>query len=354
MIYYDGIISQLQRNGGVTIYFAEILSRLMRDEISFFYEAYGESELTKLLSNHQNEHLSSRLTPRLFERYRASRVSKDAKLFHSTYYRLPSMRSMPIVTTVHDFTYERKVGGLRTAVHSAQKRAAILASDAVICVSESTKSDLLDVIGNCDPSKVQVIYNGVSDDYLPLPSVRQAAQSERPFVLFVGSRCGYKNFDIAAKVVSDLSDHALVAVGGGDLSNSERSLVSTLLPGRFRHVGFVSTDALNRLYNQASFLLYPSSYEGFGIPIAEAMKVGCPIVAVRSSSIPEVAGPAGFLAEEATRESLSDTIIMLHDTKEKQKRISLGIDWARKFSWESTYAATNRVYSSLCSGLTTN
>lgn len=342
MIHYDGIITALQRSGGISVCFEELLSRLVRDGIEFSFDhyaislAFGARELSPFMVE---------VAPRRFERYRSSRTIPEAKLFHSTYYRLPRNRKQPTVTTVHDFTYERKLGGLRTLVHSWQKRSSILHADAVICVSEATRTDLLELVPACDPGKVHVVHNGVSDHYYPLD--RTGRGGEKPFVLFVGARGGYKNFELAVRIVVRLPGFDLLAAGGGALTPEERLLVGRLLPERFRHVGFVSSEQLNLLYNQAHCLLYPSSYEGFGIPVLEAMRAGCPVVAVGTSSIPEVGGSAALLAPTADEEELLAQIGRLEEEAERAHRIADGIEWSAQFSWEATYRNTLRVYRSI-------
>ena len=345
MIYIDGIITQLQRSGGISVYFNEIVKRLARDNVNFVFESYGNGNLLDGIASELSDGTWVQRSPRRLERYRRSPVTKSASVFHSTYYRVPQDPNVATVTTVHDFTYERMIGGLRTAVHRRQKNAAIRHADAVICVSHATRRDLLDIVDGCDPGKVHVIHNGVSENFSVLPSVKR---NDRPIVIFVGARSGYKNFDLAVRVVSRLGDHDLIAVGGGPLSAAERSLVSRYLPDRFNHVGFVSNAELNALYNTAAFLLYPSSYEGFGLPILEAMKAGCAVVAVSSSSICEVAGSAAYLAQAPNEDALWESVNLLTNcSEERDRRISLGQKWATNFSWERSYLQTCSIYRDL-------
>ena len=131
----------------------------------------------------------------------------------------------------------------------------------------------------------------------------------KKYILYVGDRKGYKNFDITINVFQKLNDFIFVIVGGGDLIDDEKEL----LKKECFHYQGISTKDLNILYNNAFCLLYPSSYEGFGIPILEAMKAGCPVVSTNISSIPEVAGDAGLLVDKVEVKEFVKTILKLEN-----------------------------------------
>ncbi|NNN84139.1 glycosyltransferase family 4 protein [Vibrio sp. A8-1] len=260
-------------------------------------------------------------------------------LFHSSYYRLPSIR-VPTVTTVHDFTYEKFVNGPAKWVHCWQKYRAIKHSDIVICVSHNTARDLMHYCP-IDPSKIRVIHNGVSESYHVLPDV----QSKTNEVLFVGARAGYKNFELAVDALVKRPELSLSIVGGGPLSEAEQQRLDARIPGRYTWLGRLSDEELNLAYNRAYALLYPSSYEGFGIPVIEAMRAGCPVIAVNVSSIPEVAGSAAILTDIADAELFANSLSILPQRREVL--VEAGIEQAKKFSWDKCFEETLQVYKEL-------
>ncbi len=335
MVLYDGIIYSLQRNGGISVLYNELLSRLANTACEHSLISYGQFSPLSHIGNVVR-------APRLAERYRDV-VFEHADIFHSTYYRLPdfsSRRSSKIITTVHDYTYERYIGGLKRQIHSWQKNRAINKSDKIICVSESTKNDALEFSGVSE-DRIEVIPNGVSADYFSIPGL---VLSDVPQAIFVGARQGYKNFDSVVKAVSLFKDLVLVCVGGGGFDKRELAFLDKYLPDRYRHAGFLTNAELNVEYNKAMCLIYPSLYEGFGIPVLEAMNAGCPVIAVDASSIPEVAGDAAHLIERGTVEEIEAGISALMNDDYRQSLISKGFIQAKKFSWDITYKKTMALY----------
>lgn len=338
----DGIIESLQNNGGCTVYFNQFLSFLQKDKKNFltfirFFPVMGENiELDAECSNLVTQ------KQRFLERWRDVDTSSlgDDIIFHSTHYRLPTRR-VKTVTTVHDFTYELYRKGPARWMHSWQKFRAIKNSDLVICVSQNTADDLMRFCP-IDRDKIRVVYNGVSESYFPIDEVEK-----NDSVVFVGARGWYKNFVLAVRTLQHFPYLNLRIVGGGPLTPEETALLEECIPGRYKWLGRVSDCGLNELYNQAYCLFYPSSYEGFGIPVAEAMRSGCPVVAVNTSSIPEVAGDAALLVKEATVDEFRIAFTQLESDSIRKQLITDGLIQAKKFSWEKCYQDTLRVYHEL-------
>jgi mannosyltransferase len=119
------------------------------------------------------------------------------------------------------------------------------------------------------------------------------------------------------------------------------------IPGRYVHQGGVSIERLKHIYNHALCLVYPTAYEGFGIPVLEAMSAACPVIAMKSSSIPEVAGDAAVLLEVADERHLSDAILGVSRSDVRQDLIAKGLARSQLFSWDATFNKTRAVYETL-------
>jgi len=333
MIIYDNIIATLQNTGGISVLFQELTKRLKSNSIPYTILDYNN--LTGENVIHQRK--------RLLERYRSAKhppqTFSSKSLFHSTYYRLPTDKSLKTITTVHDFTYERTIKGIKRTVHSTQKNLAIRKSDHIICVSNHTKKDLIEFLPDIDASRISVVYNGASESYFPLLN-----KTLTNSVLFVGQRGRYKNFSSVVNALSMIPNIKLECVGGGLFSQSELLFLEKTIPGRYSHLGFLSESQLNSAYNRSLCLVYPSLYEGFGIPLIEAMRAGCPVIATNSSSIPEVVGNSAVLLEKGETDEIVKAIIFLQSEHERNKLVTLGIDQSKKFTWNDTYTATKKIY----------
>lgn len=341
-IIFDGIIENLQSNGGCTVYFNELLTHFDIDNNNVSYIDYTKK--TGLISADLPEKIKvlSVGKIRFSERWRDVDLCKSPghSIFHSTHYRL-AKQNVKTVTTVHDFTYELYRKGPSRWMHSWQKFRAIRNSHLVICVSQNTADDLMKFCP-IDPSKIRVVYNGVSPDYYPLDNIQKTNE-----VVFIGARGWYKNFTLAVETLKHQPGLMLSIVGGGKLSNEEIQLLETTISGRYQWLGRLTDDQLNQVYNRAYCLFYPSSYEGFGIPVIEAMRSGCPVIAVNVSSIPEVAGSAAILTPQADVASFNQAFTTLSHQDTRNNLIQKGFEQASRFSWQKCYQDTLGVYHEL-------
>ena len=345
-IVLDNIIFSLQQAGGISAYWYELVKRLVIDPRVIVYEMPNDNLFSRHLPHSFTR--ESRLPVNLVRYLPFRRRPALDFLFHSSYYRIAPGRAAMNVTTVHDFTYEHFFSGVPRFVHVHQKRFAIRSSAGVICVSDNTKRDLLRFNPAFPEDRIRVIYNGVSEEFQPIESASDGRHSLpglrcEQFVLFIGARGGYKNFSLAVEALRDMDDLALVAVGGGPLKREEQELLKSL-DGRFLHLSNIETPQLNRLYNLALCLVYPSSYEGFGIPVAEAMKAGCAVVACKTSSLPEVAGDAAILVEEISAEALAHGICQFRDSGFRKAMVNRGYQQASRFSWDRCFQETRAFY----------
>jgi mannosyltransferase len=340
-IVLDGIIFSLQSYGGISVYFRELLSMLELSEFSvdlnicepLLQDIDGISPSMKLV----------RRDARHLERFRACRTSGQKGLFHSSYYRTPSSgTSLPSVVTVHDFIHERFHRTARSLAHSIQKRKAIRQARAIICISESTKADLVDLMGVRPDQSVYVIPNGVSEAFRPT-----SFDDVGRFALFVGERRNYKNFRLAAEALAFLPELELRCVGGQSETSNDVAGLADDVVRRIKFLGHVAEHQLNQLYNQARCLIYPSGYEGFGIPVAEAMKAGCPVVSLNTPAVVETGGSALEIASDPSAIEIAASVARLADPVHRQSKIDLGLETAKRYSWSLSHARTIEVYRSL-------
>lgn len=216
-------------------------------------------------------------------------------------------------------------------------------SDAIVCISENTKKDLFRYLPDIDEKKVSIIYNGVSEDYSQLDSCPYPYYNNS--ILFVGGRQGYKNFDFVVKSLESTRFNLIVC--GTPLSNEEKEFCEKYLYGRYKFVKFPSNEELNKIYNSVYCLAYPSSYEGFGIPVLEAQRAGCPVIALNSSSIPEIIGDKSLLMKDLSESSFLDKLELLKSPKFRREVIRLGLVNAERFSWEKMANEYMALYSKL-------
>lgn len=342
-IIFDNIIFALQKHGGISVVWNELLKRVIKNKLDYICInscPEGNSlSLNKEIPNFNKEMTHSKRFLNL-RRYFTSNIRKGYKyIFHSSYYRFTKDKNAINITTVHDFTYELYNSGIRKWIHSWQKRRAIKNSDYIICISENTKKDLLRFYPNAKQKNIRVIYNGVSDDYF---ITNEVCDNIIPFkhgeyVLFVGSRASYKNFNLTVKAISK-TKYNLVIIGAA-LKDKEKKIIHNYLKNEKRYycTGFIDNKSLNILYNNAFALLYPSEYEGFGIPVLESQKAGCPVIAYNGSSIPEIIGDKTLLINNTSEIEIIKKIKLLENIDFRNKIIKKGIENATRFSWDKMY-----------------
>lgn len=343
MILFDNVVFDLQKSGGISVVWYELVRRFLENntlDVSFIDNGNTTNKYRKDL-NIAVSAISGQDMYIPISRYLPVRINaSEPFIFHSSYYRYCKSSYAKSITTVHDFTYEYFRNGFKKRLHCWQKYNAIRHSDYVVCISENTKKDLLKFLPDVDESKIRVIYNGVSEDYYVIDedTERKKLPFEKgKYLVFVGNRVDeYKNFSLLKRCVSS-SKYSLVIVGS-KLSEEEKIDLEKYLPeNRYKCMGFLPNEELNVIYNNAAALVYPSSYEGFGIPIVEAQRAGCPVIAYNASSIPEVIGDTPLLMNELTDEELLKKIELLSDEKLMKEVRSAGLENSKRFSWDKMY-----------------
>lgn len=354
-IILDNIIFQLQTSGGISNYWYQILQRIHTIDgldLRFFDDEPNSNNIfRKNIDLKRFQTLGK--SPGIVGRYTNPKLSssKNRTIFHSSYYRFSRNPAHINVTTVHDFTYEYFTSGIKLFAHTNQKRKALAQSQGIICVSENTKKDMLYFFPELETKKIKVIAHGVGANFKPPQPTSTDEQryfNGRPFLLYVGDRrAEYKNFELAVKASAE-SNYPLAIIGGSPLSDKEVFFINSKIKSDdYLHLYGVSNEKLNEFYSRAHCLIYPSSYEGFGLPLLEAQKAGCPIIAANTSSIPEVVGTSGILMDNISSEEIVKGILKLSDTTFRQKKIAEGIINANQFTWEKTFEETFNFYEEL-------
>ena len=366
-IIFDHQIFTQQSYGGISRYFV----RLMQGLIALGHQADVIAPL------HCNRYLKDLSPERVhgveLERFppKTSRLIMAANIqlsklkmrgtcpdvLHETYYGAQPLCSSAKgrVITVYDMIHEKYAANFSTKDPAIKyKRLAVDRADHVICISHSTKIDLCSLF-DVPEHKVSVVHLGFEkfkhwdNSSHTLSTVRQ----ERPFLLYVGSRGGYKNFTRMLKAIasrSALQDaFDVVAFGGGAFNSAELNLIDTLgfAPQAVRQVGG-GDEVLGSLYADAAAFVYPSVYEGFGLPPLEAMAHNCPVVTSNSSSMPEVVGNAGEYFDPLDIDAQSDAICrVVFDAQRRSNLIDLGRQRLPMFSWDRCALETQAVFQQL-------
>lgn len=289
-------------------------------------------------------------------------ITGALNLFHSPDFTLPPVaHGTRTLLTVHDLTFvrdpESALPELRRYLNAVVPRS-VARADHILADSAATRADLMEVY-NTPAEKISVLYSGVNADFKP---VREAAQlaavrakyrlGERPFIFAVGTLQPRKNYArlIQALARLPLPDVQLVIAGGKGwlfeaiFAEAERQHVTE----RVLFPGFVDDEDLPALYSAAAVLAYPSLYEGFGLPLLEAMACGTPVVTSNASCLPEVAGDAALCVSPTDVEALSGALEqVLTDTALRSSLIEKGFMRAAQFKWENAARQLITLYQQL-------
>lgn len=309
-------------------------------------ESWANDRIIKGKSRHPSRVIGSIRNEPEFARWLSQ---SGVRLIHRTYYPIIDLvgNRARIVETLHDMWDERSsaIKDPEVLLRSALKKRALQKADLIVCVSEATRSEL-GLIWPWAEAKSVVIPHGVR----PLSKRRMSPPVDRPFFLFVGRRGLYKNFGILPEALrrACLSDHLLVCFGGGAFNDMERRTIARAgLTGRVIQVDG-DDDKLAGSYEAATALLYPSTYEGFGLPLLEAMTHNCPVVASPLTSLPEVGGDAACYAEARDPDAWAAMLVRLaEDGAFRSNLQERGRKRANEYDWSRTAEAYSKHYQAL-------
>lgn len=366
-IFFDHQAFSLQTFGGISRYYAELITGINKVQDN---QAY----MPLVFSN--NVHLQQSgfsVKPFLNKRnirgkqkfiYETNRLLSIAKLrrtpyevFHATYYDpyfIPFLKGRPFVVTFLDMIHEKFSTQFPELEENGslfkQKQLLANCADKIIAISESTKRDVVELL-QIDPNRIEVIYLGNSLK----PTITETNKknvSPKPYLLFVGRRERYKNFKGLLQSIHHLLkkyEIKLVCAGGGPFADDERLLIHSFGSEEWVKQVPIGDDAmLQSLYQQAIAFIFPTLYEGFGIPILEAFACECPCIVSNQSSLPEVAGDGALYIDPQSPESITNSIeLLLHDSLLRQNLITKGREQLSHFSWENTVTKTIDLYKTI-------
>ena len=282
-------------------------------------------------------------------------------LFHATHYVLPPLTRRRSIVTIHDCIHlmfpqylpSRMAHGYAKAfLWSATQQA-----QRILTVSEASKRDILKLF-DVPPERVAVIYNAIDERFRLTPDeaqvarVRERYQLDDAFVLYVGNIKPHKNvvrlIDAFAKVRQAGLDHLKLLVIGDEITRHtalRRAVHRGKLHKHVRFLGFVPTETLSILYRLASVFVFPSLYEGFGLPPLEAMACGTPVVTSNISSLPEIVGDAAILIDPYDSTSIANGILQaLSDATLREKLRTRGLARVQRYSWERSVGQVREIY----------
>ena len=356
-IYYDYQVFYQQEYGGVSRYHVEIANLIEQYDDTyinipcfFSHNEYLEKKfnvekisINKFTHNKVIE-LLNKFSSMLYL------ASQDNDIVHPTWvdpYIFLFKGKAKIVITIHDMIHELFWQG-KAEQEIARKKNAIYKSDAIIAISNNTKKDILKLYPDIPEEKIHVVYHGTS--HLPKPIKPDSFSVPNKYVLYVGRRDDYKCGMLVAKAMAHLfkkhDDISLLYIGGGKLSIEEKRLIQNLEIENKVYQKNVTDAELAYLYNNALCFVYPSQYEGFGLPILEAFDNKCPVVCANNSSLPEVGGDAVLYFD--TVEELSTQIEeCITDANLRSTLIKKGENRGALFTWEKCAAETYEVYKEL-------
>ncbi len=362
-IFFDHQAFSLQDYGGITRIFTELVKGLEQKghtgHLSLLYSNNAYLKENAIIPNklfNKFGHIKRRrILYAINELYNIYDIRKSSfDIYHPTYYGydlIKYAKNKPIVVTFHDLTNEKLAGTFEELRLDKklldQKKTIIEKATCIIAVSENTKKDIIEYY-QVDPSKIKVVYLGNSFN---ADSGNEQAKNSKAYILYVGNRGLYKNFIPFLKSISSLlieNDIQLVCAGGKAFTEEERKIIDQFHVKEYLKQIPVNDTNLAVLYKNALAFVFPSLYEGFGIPILEAFACNCPCILSNTSSLPEVARDAAIYMDPYDPKSMHDAVMsIVANTSIRNELTIKGSVRLKSFSWEKHVSEMIEIYSEL-------
>ncbi len=353
-ILFDHQMFSLQKYGGITKYFCELLKNSpgkFKFNLSLLFSSnhylkedqyFFKKKIVPLPNiDFKGKGFLERKIYSLNKRYSRHSISlNNFDLFHPTFYDNYFFDNLKkrYVITVHDLIAFKFDCSYKADMYQPLMKKIIKNAERIISISHNTRKDIIETF-NVNPEKIDVIYHGYNK-----PKIKPEKNIYGRYILFVGLRHGYKNFTIAVNAISTLlkseTDIMLICVGA-HFDKSEITQFNRLKISDQVIALRVDENSLNNLYAHALLLVYPSLYEGFGMPILEAFANDCPVCLSDASCFPEIAGKAGVYFDPYDQESILAAIIkVIYNNSYRVQIINLGKERLAEFSWSKTASQT--------------
>jgi glycosyltransferase involved in cell wall biosynthesis len=351
LIYTYDIFS-VQQYGGISRYFSEIIRRIPPSEANvrvlaglYINEYTKELKVSKGLKVPPIPYTGfiRKKINKLFQKVMLQGIDDETIIHQTYYYPFSFPKKAKLVVTVYDMIHERfDSSDLKT---SSMKRRSCEQADVIIAISNSTKNDLVSMFG-IDPKKIVVIYlaSSLAESVLPTTDCIK----REPYILYVGERKGYKNFGGLLQAYSESvmlkNNFHLVCFGGGFDVVEKDKLRELRIMDLVHHINGHDS-LLAQFYKNAHAFVYPSLFEGFGLPPLEAMSLSCPVICSNTSSISEVAGDAAVYFDPADVSSIKNALEeSLFDNSLLDELKKKGLRRASMFKWEKCVEETIGIY----------
>lgn len=354
-IYYDYQIFSLQKFGGISRYYCELIKHLNEQNNVFAKTKCFNSRndyYKKWIGNIfiDNKYISK--VANVLNRAYTFFVSNKYDIIHPTYYSPYIFKlKKKIVITVYDMIHE-KFSDISSADPKViiNKKEAIYKSDHIIAISENTKKDILSIYPDIPSDKISVIYIG--SDFVKREIIDSSIKNIFPkkYILYTGNRNYYKNFAFFFNSIKNLliedKELYLVCVGGNEFDEVEKEMFSDVS----KKVVYIkpSDDIFIYAYSNALCFVFPTQYEGFGIPTLEAFACDCPAIISNVSSMPEVGGDAVLYIDPYDKDDIYQKVkTLIYDDSLRNELIKKGRLQLTKFSWEIISKQIVNCYSSI-------
>jgi glycosyltransferase involved in cell wall biosynthesis len=361
-VSYDAQVFSFQERGGISRYYSELIKQfsIMPGIEPSLIIKYSNNHYLTELDTVQVKHFSPsfrfkgrneiiKLLNRAYVR-KNLRDKSHLDIFHPTYYDpyfLDYLGDIPFVLTIYDMSHERYPQLFSKFDFTSENKKIVSAkADRIIAISEHTKKDIIALL-NIPPSKIDVVPLATTlspvnpgNEIIPLPD---------KYILYVGKRNTYKNFFILLKALKILSQNKigsiLVCAGGGKFSSQERKEIDNLHLSDKTIQMDVNDKILAYLYSKAQAFVFPSLYEGFGIPVLESFACSCPAILSNRSSLPEVGGDAARYFDPENISNLADELTGIIENRSLADNMrEKGFSRSKLFSWETTALKTVDTY----------